>query len=167
MQCADAASFIAKLPDNCIDFAMTSPPYWSLRDYGVDGQIGLEPHPSQYVETLALIFRDLRRVLKPSGSLFLNLGDTYGSRKGSCFHAGGGKNSLPPRAHRLLTRDKHPNRLLEPDRRWLQPKQLLMIPARVAIALQEDGWILRNTIIWSKPNGLPASVKDRLANKYE
>jgi DNA modification methylase len=122
---------------------MTSPPYWALRDYGIAGQLGLEPHPREYVEKLVAIFHDLRRVLKPSGSLFLNLGDTYWSR------------------------NRNPNPMLTPDRHWLQPKQLLLIPARVAIAMQEDGWIVRNSIIWCKPNGMPSSVKDRLANRYE
>ena len=114
---------------------MTSPPYWALRDYGVAGQLGLEPHPREYVERLVAIFHDLRRVLKPSGSLFLNLGDTYCSTKGSCFNAGGGSTSLPQPAYRVLTRNRNPNRMLRADGHWLQPKQLLLIPARVAIAM--------------------------------
>ncbi|MDA2912526.1 site-specific DNA-methyltransferase [Acidobacteriia bacterium AH_259_A11_L15] len=146
---------------------MTSPPYWGLRDYCVEGQIGLEKHPHEYIEKLANIFHDLKRVLKPHGSLYLNLGDTYCSTKGTCVNAGGGQSSIRQSAYTRLAGNKNPNRMLKPDGQWLQPKQLLMIPARVAIALQENGWILRNDIIWYKPNGLPSSVKDRLANKYE
>lgn len=146
---------------------MTSPPYWGLRDYGVKGQIGLEKHPQEYVDKLVDILHDLKRILKPHGSFYLNLGDTYCSTKGSCLNPGGGKASLPQPGFRGLVRDKNPNRMLRPNGGWLQFKQLLMIPARVAIALQQDGWILRNDIIWYKPNGLPNSVKDRLTNKYE
>ena len=146
---------------------MTSPPYWGLRDYGVKGQIGLEFHPQEYVENLVKLFSEARRVLKPSGSLFLNLGDTYCSTKGYCRNAGGSVTSISQPAFKVLNGTRNPNRMLRPDGKWLQPKQLLMIPARVAIALQDDGWVLRNDIIWNKPNGMPTSVKDRLANRYE
>lgn len=209
---------------------MTSPPYWGLRDYGVEPQVwggdpdcnhewqehrvyvegggaatsskeaftkpgeenakrikqarwrrysvchkcnatrtqlGLERLPQEYLERIVGIFSDLKRVLKPHGSLYLNLGDTYCSTKGSCLNAGGGVTSVPQPAFKALALRKNPNRMLKPDGHWLQPKQLLMIPARVAVAMQEDGWILRNDIIWHKPNGLPSSVKDRLTNKYE
>ena len=167
VRCADAAEFVGRLPDESIDFVMTSPPYWGLRDYGAEGQIGLEKHPQEYIKKLAAIFHDLKRVLKSHGSFYLNLGDTYCNTKGSCFNAGGGPNSIAQAAYKHLTGYVNPNRMLKPNNRWLQPKQLLMIPARAAVALQEDGWILRNDIIWYKPNGLPSSVKDRLANKYE
>ncbi|MGH7771421.1 MAG: DNA-methyltransferase [Candidatus Binatia bacterium] len=146
---------------------MTSPPYWSLRDYGVKGQVGLEMHPQEYIDRLVSVFRELKRVLKPHGSFYLNLGDTYCSTKGSCLNAGGGQASIRQPEFRKLVARKNPNRMLRPEGGWLQPKQLLMMPARVAIALQNDGWILRNDIIWYKPNGLPNSVKDRLTNKYE
>jgi site-specific DNA-methyltransferase (cytosine-N4-specific) len=167
IHCSDAGQFIARLPNESIDFVMTSPPYWGLRDYGVEGQIGLEKNPRKYIDTLVAVFRDLQRVLKAHGSFYLNLGDTYCSMKGSCFNAGGGARSIRQFAYRQLTRGTNPNRMLKADGRWLQPKQLLMIPARVAVGLQDDGWILRNDIIWYKPNGLPSSVRDRLANKYE
>ncbi len=167
VHCADAAKFIAQLPNSSVDLVLTLPPYCGLRDYDVKGQIGLESHPQQYIEKLASVFEELKRVLKPHGSLFLNLGDTYCSMKGSCFNAGGGRTSLAQPAYKTLARDRNPNRMLAPDGGWLQPKQLLMIPARVAIAMQADGWILRNDIIWSKPNGMPSSVKDRLTSKYE
>ena len=164
---ADATVFLKGLRDECVDTAVTSPPYWGLRDYGVKGQIGLEATPQEYVGRITQIFRELRRVLKPHGSLYLNLGDTYCSTKGSCVNAGGSTRSLARSAYKDLAGKSNPNRMLAPDGRWLQPKQLLMIPARVAISLQDDGWILRNAIIWHKPNGMPSSVKDRLTNKHE
>lgn len=167
VHCSDALKFVERLPDDCVDFIMTSPPYWGLRDYGVEGQIGLERHPREYIDRIALIFREVRRILRPHGSLYLNLGDTYCSTKGACFNAGGGKRSLRQPAFKRLDRIKNPNRMVKPNGGWLQAKQLLLIPSRVAARLQEDGWILRNDIIWYKPNGLPNSVKDRLTNKYE
>jgi len=118
---------------------MTSPPYWGLRDYEIEGQIGLEKHPQEYVERLAGIFSDLKRVLKPRASFYLNLGDTCCRTKESCFNAGGGPNSVAQAAYKRLTGYVNPNRMLRPNGRWLQPKQLLLIPARIAIALQEDG----------------------------
>lgn len=167
IHCSDAARFIGKLPDESIDFVMTSPPYWGLRDYGVKGQLGLEPHPQEYIDRLVAILADLKRVLKSHGSVYLNLGDTYCSTKGACFNAGGGADSVRQTAFKRLTRRRNPNRMLKADGSWLQPKQLLMMPARVATAIQDEGWIMRNDIIWYKPNGLPSSVKDRLSNKYE
>ena len=92
---ADAARFIAKLPDKCIDFVMTSPPYWGLRDYGVEGQIGLEKHPRDYIARLVAVFAELRRVLAPHGPFFLNLGDTYCSTKGMSALPGGSRRSIP------------------------------------------------------------------------
>lgn len=172
IHCADAGKFISALPDQCVDFVMTSPPYWGLRDYGVKGQIGLERHPQDYIDKLVAIFQDLKRVLKPHGSLYLNLGDTYyGGSGGNNFDSDTGSTAGGSRPGKrkiggagfghIARRDKNHNG------NWLRPKQLLLIPARVAIAMQEDGWILRNAIVWYKPNGLPSSVKDRLSNKYE
>jgi site-specific DNA-methyltransferase (cytosine-N4-specific) len=129
--------FLKILPENSIDFCMTSPPYWKLRDYGRPGQIGQEKTPEEYIEKLVIIFREFKRVLKDTGSLYLNLGDTY-----------------------IGTDNCRANS-------WKKPKQLALLPSRVAIALQEDGWILRNDICWFKPNGLPSSVKDRLTCRWE
>lgn len=133
----ECLKFLKRLPDASVDFCMTSPPYWQLRDYGTPGQTGQEKTPEEYIERLATIFRELKRVLKNTGSLYLNLGDTY----------------------------------IGPDNckanSWKRPKQLALIPSRVAMALQADGWILRNDICWIKPNGLPSSVKDRLTCRWE
>ena len=130
------------LPDNCIDVCITSPPYWGLRDYGVDGQIGLEKHPQEYIDKMVLVCQEIRRVLKKSGSFYMNLGDTYGG-------SGKGYGSLPdPKWEKARNGKIKPSKIY--DGGWLQPKQLMLIPSRVAIALQNDGWILRNDIIWHK-----------------
>lgn len=121
---ADARAFCGALPEACVDLVMTSPPYWGLRDYGAQGQIGLEGMAA-YVERLAEVFREARRALKPTGSFYLNLGDTYSQ------------------------------------------KRLAGIPWRVALRLMEDGWILRNHLVWHKPNGAPHSAKDRFSSKHE
>jgi len=133
----DCLDFMKRLPEQSIDFCMTSPPYWRLRDYKVEGQVGREKTPEEYIDKLLIIFRELKRVLKDTGSFYLNLGDTY----------------IGPDNCRAKS--------------WKMPKQLALLPARVAIALQDDGWILRNDICWYKPNGLPSSVKDRLTCRWE
>jgi site-specific DNA-methyltransferase (adenine-specific) len=128
----DAGKVLASLPADSVDCVVTSPPYFRLRNYQHLGQIGLEEHVDQWVERLREILREARRVLAPSGSLWLNLGDTYST----------GKEGAPA-------------------------KSLLMAPERVALALIEDGWILRNKVIWAKTNPMPSAVKDRLSCTYE
>ena len=129
------------------------------------GSLGLESHPQLYVDHVVDVCRGMRRVLKPTGSLWLNLGDSYhsGGRPGKTSGRGNNKRS----DNRVVNPDNTPNRLLENDGGWLQPKQLLGIPWRVAAALQEDEWILRNCIVWHKPNHMPEPVKDRLTKSYE
>lgn len=157
------------LDDNSMDVVITSPPYWGLRDYGVDGQIGLESHPQEYIDKLVQISCEIRRVLKKTGSFYLNLGDTfYGSAQGY----GASKKSKTgfqdvTKGFYAASHQKPPMLNKWPDDKWLCPKQLMGIPWRVAISLQEAGWILRNCIIWYKPNPLPSSVKDRLNTTYE
>lgn len=121
----DALRILRSWPDAFVDLVLTSPPYFQLRDYGVQGQLGLEQTPEEYVVKLVAICRELRRVLKDTGSLFLNLGDSY------------------------------------------RDKSLLAVPWRVALALIDEGWLLRNAIVWHKPNALPRPVKDRLTTTYE
>ena len=153
----DAASVLATLPDGSADCIVTSPPYFCLRDYGVDGQIGAEASPAEFVAAMAAVFREARRVLADDGTLWLNLGDTYYSAKGRPH----GKD------------DKHRSRRLPGLRAvdgpglGLPRKSLIGIPWRVAFALQDDGWILRNDIIWAKPNAMPESVTDRLSGRHE
>ena len=144
----DVFELLRQMPDECVDMVMTSPPYWGLRDYGVDGQIGLEKHPQEYINKMVSLMREIRRVLKKTGSVYLNLGDTYFAKMAS-------------RPFSNKTETPHP------DGKWLQSKQLMGMPWRVAIACQNDGWILRNAIVWAKPNPMPSSVKDRLNNTYE
>jgi DNA modification methylase len=155
-----------------VDCCVTSPPYFGLRDYGVDGQIGAEKSPAEFVERLRVVFAEVRRVLADDGTLWLNLGDSYSSKtKGS---GGTGKSGLMndgrEESQRLATADASNARAKFPVRSLLPgvpDKNLLGIPWRVAFALQDDGWILRNSIIWHKPNTMPSSVLDRCANSYE
>ncbi|WP_329215142.1 site-specific DNA-methyltransferase [Streptomyces sp. NBC_01485] len=152
----DALEVLSTLPDGSIDCIVTSPPYYSLRDYGVDGQYGREATPAAYVETMRALFAEARRVLADDGTLWLNLGDSYAYPPGSAGRQGNGR-----RKGRTFTADG----LRGTDA--LPPKNLLGIPWRTAFALQDDGWILRNEIIWSKPNAMPESVRDRLSSRHE
>lgn len=155
----DALDVLRTLPDGSVDCIVTSPPYYALRDYGTPGQYGLEPTPAAYVETMRALFAEARRVLADDGTLWLNLGDSYasgptGTRKSSGLQ--GAPNSATTRAG-----------MGAKNGGGLPDKSLLGIPWRTAFALQDDGWILRNEIIWSKPNAMPESVRDRLSNRHE
>lgn len=239
--CGDNREVMKNLPGGSIDLAVTSPPYWGLRDYGEvesiwggdpecehkwgetlpkggrtkrledgdpkqskdgiaegfaqadggnfcsecgawRGQLGLEPHPQMYIDHLVEICREIRRVLKPSGTFWLNLGDTYYG--GPPEHQPKDAKGLKRKAYSQKICERCGKTFLGDHRRrfcsascggslnrkrvgWLQPKQLLLIPSRVAIALQHDGWILRNAVCWWKPNHMPSSVKDRLTCAYE
>lgn len=150
----DVLGRIKEIPDQTIQCCVTSPPYWGLRDYGHDGQLGLEPTPEQYVENMVAVFREVRRILKDDGVLWLNLGDSYA---GAANSGGPGKQDTIYRAQGLPTK-KGQN---------LKPKDLVGIPWRVAFALQADGWHLRQDIIWHKPNPMPESVTDRCTKAHE
>jgi DNA modification methylase len=136
---------------------VTSPPYWGLRDYGVTGQLGLEPTPDAYVARLVEVFREVRRVLADDGTLWLNLGDSY-----AASNASGAQGTTGQRATRTFTARTTPKMA-----DGLKPKDLVGIPWRVAFALQADGWYLRSDIIWSKPNPMPESVTDRPTKAHE
>jgi len=127
------------------------------------GQLGLEPHPQMFIDHLIEFGRLVRRVLKPSGLFWLNLGDTYCTGAGKSISSGGDID----RGIEKIQPPSSPNRMVKLDGGWLQPKQLLMIPSRVACALQDDGWILRSDVIWYKPNHMPESVADRFTKSYE
>jgi DNA modification methylase len=147
----DARGVLAQLPDGSADCIVTSPPYWGKRDYGVAGQYGREPDPSAYVDTLRDVFAEARRVLADDGTCWLNLGDSYSV-------GGGAATGLHAYAGKHLTAHKVPG---------MRAKNLLGIPWRVAFALQDNGWILRNAIVWHKPNAMPESVRDRLNCRHE
>ena len=146
---------------------VTSPPYYGLRDYGCAGQIGLESTPEAYVEKLVAVFREVRRVLKPDGTLWLNLGDSYASGKGTCYNPGGGCSSLGKERKEAGAYPLDRGNKSTLDASGLKPKDLIGIPWRVAFALQADGWYLRQDIIWAKPNPMPESVTDRCTKSHE
>jgi len=159
----DCREILRTLPECSVQTCVTSPPYWGLRDYGVDGQLGLEQTPEEYVAEMVGVFRDVRRVLRDDGTLWLNLGDSYASKtKGS---GGAGKSTLGPNGDlQNIGFQKFEPREFDPG---LAGKQLVGIPWRVAFALQADGWYLRSDIIWSKPNPMPESVTDRPTKAHE
>lgn len=157
--CGDVLEVLSIIEDDSVDCIVTSPPYFGLRDYGVAGQIGLETTMADYLATMVAVCGGLRRVLKPSGTFWLNVGDSYnsqpGQRKttdkiGAKQATNGGSNTAPSRNDASL-----------------KAKDLMMIPNRLAIALQDDGWYVRSEIIWSKPNPMPESVRDRPTNAHE
>jgi DNA modification methylase len=151
----DCLETLKTLPDCSVQTCVTSPPYYGLRDYGVDGQIGLEQSPEEYIQKLVSVFREVRKALKDDGTLWLNIGDSYNGSGGAGgdYSQGGLKEGQP----------KYPGR----NEKSLKPKDLMMIPARVALALQSDGWWLRSEIIWHKPNPMPESVTDRPTKSHE
>lgn len=155
----DALDVARALPAGGADCIVTSPPYFGLRDYGEPGQYGLEDSPAEYVENIRALFAELRRVLADDGTLWLNLGDSYYSGRGNP-----GPNADD---RKNVTRCGWVRPVDRTGQGWAKPKDLLGIPWRVAFALQDDGWALRNDIIWHKPNAMPESVADRLSGRHE
>jgi DNA modification methylase len=151
---ADARQILQDFPADFFQTCITSPPYWGLRDYGIDGQIGAEVNLSDYINSLVTIFEEVRRVLKPDGTFWLNIGDSYTSGNRG-WRAPDKK--LPQRAMSYRP----------PTPEGLKSKDLIGIPWRVAFALQEVGWYLRSEIIWNKPNANPESVIDRPVRSHE
>jgi site-specific DNA-methyltransferase (cytosine-N4-specific) len=150
----DALYALRLLPSNSIQCIVTSPPYWGLRDYDIEGQIGLETTLPQFLNHLVAIFNEIKRILRDDGTLWLNIGDGYTSGNRG-YRAADKKN--PARAMTL-----------RPDTpEGLKPKDLQGIPWRLAFALQDDGWYLRSDIVWNKPNAMPESVKDRPTRAHE
>lgn len=159
----DVRDRLRQIADESVHCAMTSPPYFGLRDYGCAGQIGLEPSPAEYVAELVAVFREVRRVLRSDGTFWLNLGDSYSSpTKGS-----GGTNPKTSPKHAIKGRDNFQAFQVRRFDMGIAAKQRIMIPARVALALQADGWWLRDEIIWHKPNPMPVSVTDRTTPAHE
>lgn len=155
---ADVCDGLARLADESVHCCVTSPPYWGLRDYGVEGQIGLEATPEAFVARLVDVFREVRRVLRKDGTLWLNLGDSY-ANDGKWGGASGGKHVEALHGKSGIGRAKRNT--------GLKPKDLVGIPWMVAFALRADGWYLRQEIIWAKPNPMPESVTDRCTKAHE
>jgi len=157
----DCLEVLRGLPRGMAQTCVTSPPYYGLRDYGCAGQIGLEAKPDAYVARLVDVFREVRRVLRDDGTLWLNLGDSYAS---------GGRKSRDPgqsKIHPAFDGDEFADGLRPVDPPGIKPKDLLGIPWMVAFALRADGWWLRQDIIWHKPNPMPESVTDRCTKAHE
>ncbi len=163
----DCRTELAKLPAESVNCCVTSPPYYGLRNYGVHGQIGLEVTHEAYIAEMVKVFAEVRRVLRDDGTLWLNLGDSYASGKGTCHNPGGNTSSL--NVH-LKAANVHPldrGNKSSLSKVGLKPKDLIGIPWAVAFALRADGWYLRQDIIWHKPNPMPESVEDRCTKAHE
>lgn len=157
----DALTVLKTLPSESVNMCVTSPPYYGLRDYGVDGQIGLEETPDAYIERLTDVFREVRRVLRNDGTLWVNIGDSYAGGGGGNYNKTGINNAGGQHITNKRNRDE-----------WLKsvnlkPKDLIGIPWMLAFSLRADGWYLRQDIIWQKPNTTPESVRDRCTKSHE
>lgn len=150
----DVRKVLHGFPDGLFQTCVTSPPYWGLRDYGVGGQIGAEIDVRDYINDLLVVFREVRRVLRNDGTFWLNIGDSYTSG-GRTWRDADEKNKGRAMDYRAPTPE------------GLKPKDLIGVPWRLALALQDDGWYLRTDIIWNKPNCQPESVKDRPTRSHE
>lgn len=160
----DALQGLKSMPDNLVQSCITSPPYWRQRDYQVEGQYGMEDTPERYIQNLLSVFGEVKRVLKPGGTLWLNIGDSYwGSGKAGnnpeykVRHKEFGKSSVHVHKYGQPTTGKHPE---------LKPKDLIGLPWQLAFALRSSGWYLRQDIIWHKPNPIPEGVKDRCTKSH-
>lgn len=162
---ADVMDGLARLADESVHCVVTSPPYWGLRDYGVEGQIGLEPTPEAFVAKMVEVFREVRRVLRDDGTLWLNLGDSYCNtdKWGGGGPGTNGKQTVAPDG----TVPSWAVRRKRDHIEGIKPKDLVGIPWMVAFALRADGWWLRQEIIWHKPNPMPESVQDRCTKAHE
>jgi len=152
----DCIEKLKELPEKSINTCVTSPPYYALRNYQMDGQVGVEQSPDDYVQKIVQVFREVRRVLKDDGTIWINLGDSYAGSGGAGNQFDQIENGLSPYKQTGSPKDI-----------GLKPKDLIGIPWRVAFALQADGWYLRSDIIWHKPNPMPESVKDRPTKSHE
>jgi len=163
LHCGDCFDVMPMLAARSVNCCVTSPPYFRLRDYGHEAQLGLEPTPAGYIDKLVAVFRHVRRLLRDDGTLWLNLGDSYaGGRRGGNPH-GSRFRKQASNAGSVTGRAKEPTAIPL----GLKSKDLIGIPWRVAFALQADGWYLRSDIIWAKPNPMPESVRDRPTRSHE
>ncbi|CAI2936131.1 DNA-methyltransferase [Aminobacter niigataensis] len=155
----DCLARLAEMPSDSVDCVVTSPPYWGLRDYGVDGQIGLEVTLNEHLAVMVLVFREIRRVLKPSGTLWINYGDCYAASPNGRSAADTKASGKDDRTFR--------DKPFSTIGGTLKAKDLCMVPNRLAIALQEDGWWVRSEIVWGKTNPMPDSARDRPGSAHE
>ncbi len=164
---ADVIEGLRQLPEESVQCVVTSPPYWGLRDYGAAGQIGLEPTMQDHIAKLVEVFRHVRRVMRTDATLWLNYGDAYagswgaqsrGEAPGECSALSGGQVYAAPKGTHTGSMKRTPG---------LKAKDLMMLPERLAIALQDDGWYVRARIIWAKPNPMPESCNDRPTKSHE
>ena len=154
LMCGDSRLVLQTLSENSVHCCVTSPPYFNLRDYGVNGQIGIEETPETYVNALVEVFREVRRVLRPDGTAWVNIADTYAANRTYQLHdTRGTKDHTDSKGSKVPTGCK--------------PKDMIGIPWMLAFALRDDGWYLRQDIIWQKPNCMPESVKDRCTKSHE
>lgn len=160
--CGDVLKTLRTFPIDCIDCVITSPPYWQLRDYGWSGQWGLEKTYNEYLNHLFEFMDELERIVKPEGTVWINLGDTYfGSGNDS------GKKDFSQNIRKVKPGTVAPSRANNAPENKLKKKCQVLIPHRFAVGCVDRGWILRNDIIWAKPNGVPESVRDRFSKKHE
>lgn len=158
----DVVEKLKSLPSDHFDCVVTSPPYWGLRDYGVDGQLGMEPTLAEHLDNMVLVFEQVKRVLKPSGTVWLNYGDSYATTPAGQTHLNSDGRVKSAKDDRTFTQKP-----FSTIQGVLKPKDLCMLPNRLAIALQEAGWWIRAENIWAKPNPMPESVVDRPATSHE
>ena len=166
----DCLQQLATLPAASVQCCVTSPPYWGLRDYGTAGQLGLEATPDEYVANMVAVFREVRRVLRDDGTLWLNLGDSYASTGRSDRQESpgvGATQAMAAPGRKVIWKAGGGSNFSWELPGGLKPKDLVGIPWRVAFALQADGWWLRQDIIWHKPNPMPESVTDRCTKSHE
>ena len=168
----DCREILKKFPDECVDCVITSPPYFNLRDYQVKGQIGLEKTWQEYVDKLIAVFNEVKRVLKKDGTCFVNLGDSYGGESSKTLAGRGGFNDDKVGSFKKVIRATDNERMYGKSnvvrlKNQSGSKCLMLIPERFAISMVDNGWILRNKLVWIKPNAMPESVQDRWKKAHE
>jgi DNA modification methylase len=163
----DCRDRLRELPDQSVQCVVTSPPYFGLRDYGVEGQMGAEASPKKYARAMAEVFREVWRVLRDDGTVWLNLGDSYAGSWGAQGRSGSMADRSVVSAREIEAHPKGQSHTGSTKDSDYKPKDLMGIPWRVAFALQDDGWYLRQDIVWHKPNPMPESVTDRCTKSHE
>ncbi|MCP2200381.1 DNA-methyltransferase [Lentzea flava] len=158
---SDALRVLRTVGTASVDCVVTSPPYWGMRDYGADGQYGMEPTVEDYAASLRRVFAEVKRVLTPTGTCWVNLGDSYGGSWGNYVAVGSSSRTAQDRV-----RERRHGAHRRPQS-WMPRKSLIGLPRRVAFAMRQDGWLLRSAVVWHKPNAAPESVRDRFSTSYE